>query len=117
MTQRLTLYRGDSDTLNVTATDKGDPLDLTDTDLRFTAKRGLNDGDDDAIIVKTLADGITVTDALGGLASIAIDPEDTDGLANDAVLVWDLQATQGETVRTLADGTLRITRDVSRTAP
>lgn len=117
MSQRLTLYRGDSDTLIVTATDTGEPYDLTDTTLRFTAKRRFEDDDSDAIIVKTLDDGITVTDALGGLAVITISPEDTADLPNDAVLLWDLQATQDETVRTLADGTLKVSRDVSRTAP
>lgn len=117
MTQRLTLYRGDSDTLIVTATDTGEPYDLTDTELRFTAKRRHEDADEEAVIVKTLEDGITVTDALGGLAAIAISPADTDDLARDVNLVWDLQATQGETVRTLAEGVLKVSRDVSRTAP
>lgn len=117
----LSMTRGDDESFDVVVKTKaGVVVDITDMDLRFTAKRAVSDLDADAVIVKTTeaGEGITVTSAVAGEARIDIDAADTDGLTRTTRLIWDLQGTdQTGAVRTLARGTLRIAADVSRTAP
>lgn len=118
MTQKLTMYRGDTETLLVRAASNGDPFDLAGAELRFTAKRKAEDDDTDAVIVKASGgEGIDVTDEQAGEAVITIDPEDTFFLAHDTTLVWDVQLTRDGRIRTVAAGELKVTRDISRTAP
>ena len=116
MTARLEMYRGDSATIVVEIT--GAQLEgavLEGAQLRFTAKRSINDEDADAAISKTSDDGeITVED---NVVTIAIEPADTADM-NRRSLVWDLQVTDASgQVVTVAVGNLRILADVSRTTP
>ena len=112
--------RGDDAMLPVVVTRPagGAVVDLTGAALRFTAKRKRKALDVDAIIVKTLGDGIVVTDAANGEAVIVIEPEDTDDFTRQLTLQCDLQMVESDgTITTVADGTLTVTLDVSRTVP
>ena len=118
---KLEMFRGDDESFNVTVTERDGltPVDLSNMDLRFTAKRRIGDLDVDAIIVCTTDDAtITLTTPSSGLARIDVPAGSTDELTRDTLLVWDLQATDAlDKTRTLASGTLIVRRDVSRTAP
>lgn len=115
----LSMYRGDAAAFRFSIVDEdGDPLDLDTVDLRFTAKRHVEDDDDDAIIVKTSGDGIEADTP--GTCVVRLLASDTDDLHAPTRLLWDLQSTNigdAEDVHTLLTGTLGIRADVSRTAP
>lgn len=111
----LTMTRGDSTILDLVVADGGTPVDLTGVSMWWTAKRRHTDTDDQAVIAKTVGDGIAVTNAPGGLATVTIDPDDTAGLDNSSALWWDLQVKDGAgKVRTLAAGRLVVNADVTR---
>ena len=111
------MTRGDSRSFALTLTDgAGAPLDLTDAALTFTAKRNLDDEDEDAVILKTDGAGIEVAvDPTDGLATLTIDPEDTEDLAHSIVLYWDLQVEDAVGgVQTPLSGRLSVKADVTR---
>jgi hypothetical protein len=114
------MYRGDTQVFDVVVTDDaGVPVSIASDDIRFTAKRKASDDDADAVIVKTSAvsGGIVIGGGTGACA-ITIDPSDTDALAKDTTLLWDLQVTDVTgAVKTAAAGRLHILVDISRTAP
>jgi hypothetical protein len=84
--------RGDGETYLLTMTEDDEPLNLTDADMWMTAKRHIRDADADAIFQKTVGDGITITNAEGGLATVELVPADTSELASRTVrLVYDVQ--------------------------
>jgi hypothetical protein len=67
----ITMVRGDTREFSVTVTDsEGDPFDLTDATITLSV--------DELNIEKTVGAGITVADPLTGVASIVIDPDDTE---------------------------------------
>lgn len=113
----ITAKRGDTIELSVTVTRSGAAVDLTDADLTFTAKRRYSDADADAVVQKTLGDGIAVVgDAEDGEILVTLDPEDTDSLTRQTVLLCDVQLVESDgRVTTVASGTLTITPDVTRT--
>ena len=94
------MYRGDTATWDFTVTEPaGTAVDLTSaTGIRFTAKERAADADVDAVIAKTLDDGVIVTDAAAGVLRVQ--------LADDAGGVY-----------TVATGLLTIKADISRSAP
>jgi len=113
----LSMIRGDTRSFALTLTDgAGSPLDLTDVTLTFTAKLRLTDADDEAIIVKTDADGIEISDdPSDGMATLTIDPEDTEVLGYSRSLYWDLQVEDAlGAVQTPLSGRLSIRADVTR---
>jgi hypothetical protein len=118
MTTVLRMYRGDSQVFDVVVTDlDGVAQDITTSDLRFTAKHRYQDDDTDAVIAKTLGDGITLGGGTGE-ATITLEPEDTDLLSKNTTLEWDLQVTDSTgSVRTAARGRLIISADISVTTP
>lgn len=109
------LTRGDSRILDLTATTPADlPYNLTNTTLTFMVKRGYDDADADAVISKTMDNGVSITDAAGGLASIFLSADDTANLRPDASYVYDIQAVDGDDVATLDTGSIRVLPDVTR---
>lgn len=118
MVDALVMTRGDDRTFEITALDKdGDPANLTDVDLWFTAKRSPLDLDLNAVIQKTVGAGITIVgDPTDGIAAISVLAADTLALDDQgAVLFWDLQSrTVTLLVTTLARGTLVVTGDITR---
>jgi hypothetical protein len=89
----LTITRGDRERLSAVIT----PFSAA-AGLRFMAKKKLRDADEDAVIDKTIGEGIVVTVAgdedTPAEAQITIDPEDTQLLPNKSTpavkLLYDL---------------------------
>ena len=107
---KLTIKRGDAERLLAV-----EETYLTfATGLRFMAKRNLRDADADAVIDKTIGNGITITVAGGpavyAQAQIEIDPLDTLALSNKEVtLFYELEDGNDHT---LDEGTLIVTPKV-----
>lgn len=109
------ITRGDSRTLDLTATrPDGFPFDLSSISLWFTVKRGVDDADEDALISKMTGDGIEITNGPAGRATISLTPAETSSLRGNASLVFDVQASDGTDVTTIAEGTIRVLPDVTR---
>jgi hypothetical protein len=115
----LNIRRGDTATFTIALTDsEGAPLDLTGLELTFTAKSRLHDADEDALVVKTVGEGIEVDeDPTTGIATLTILPEDTLDFVDAYRLVWDLQVDNGAgEIRTPLTGRLVVSADVTITA-
>jgi hypothetical protein len=112
------MWRGDSESIAAAITVSGVAVDITNASLRFTAKRALTDTDANAVFTRTIGTGITVTNAIGGLATIALIPANTLSLTVPTLLYCDfqLQDVPGN-VSTLTTGTILVKLDVSQTAP
>lgn len=68
------------------------PEDITSHTFVFSVKRSTDNADDDAVIRKTLADGISIISGSAGTGQIDIAPADTETLPLvDQEVVWDLQ--------------------------
>lgn len=120
------MIRGDTTQFEFTVTDDGEPIDLSNVELTWTAKRSWSDADDaDTNIVKTLGDGITVTSAQDGTITVQMDTADTEGIESTwptwwgpapYTYVWDLVVLDDyEQTRTRGRGMLKVYRNV--TAP
>lgn len=120
------MIRGDTTQFEFTVTDDGEPIDLTNAELTWTAKRSWSDADDaDINIVKTLDDGITVTSAEDGTITVQMDIADTEDIESQwptwwgssaFTYVWDLVVLDDyEQTRTRGRGMLKVYRNV--TAP
>lgn len=115
----LEIKRGDDETVTVLVTDPDAadaPVDLTGATLTFMVKRRPVDPDLDALLTKTTADGITLSDqtANTGEATIEIDAADTDELAR-GLFYWELQSVDAtDKVKTLAGGRFEIKADLIR---
>lgn len=106
----ISLYRGDDRTASVDVT-----TDITGAELTFLVKARRHDADADAVITKTTGDGITVTDASLGLATIALAAADTDDLDTRPFYRWELQAVDATgATHTLATGRFVLIRDLVR---
>lgn len=109
------LRRGDTIPLVIHVTKSGQPMPLTGVTMWFTAKRGENDTDNQAVIRKsTDTTGITPSDTIGE-AFITIDPADTATLPMPLTLICDVQIREpGGQVTTVASGKLTFLADVTR---
>lgn len=116
----ITGYRGDSLTYNFTVTEDGSAVDLTSSCLVFTVKERISDVSCALQRTNAVGDGIEVTDAINGKATVCID---STGSANATCLlktgphVWDVQmispGSQPKTY-TVLDGTFCVQGDVTR---
>jgi hypothetical protein len=119
---RLSMIRGDTKDLTLTLTDSDDePLDLDLlSDITFTAMLHYDDSaDTGTTIVKTLGDGITITEpASDGVCVITINPEDTESFTYSYRLLWNIRVIGDyeQDVRTVARGYLFVYQDVAVTA-
>lgn len=115
----LSMTRGDQQAFEVAFTDAdGLAVDLTGVTLTFTAKRRPTDADVDAVISITSTDGGIAVNAnpATGLATLTLEPADTEDLTNLRSLYWDIQLDDGAgDVRTPSSGRLAISSDVTRT--
>ena len=120
------MIRGDTTQFEFIVTDDGEPIDLTNAELTWTAKRSWADADDAATnIVKTLDDAITFTSAEHGTITVQMDAVDTEDIesqwptwwsASAFTYVWDLVVLDDyEQTRTRDRGMLKVYRNV--TAP
>ncbi len=112
----LTITRSDDETLDVLVTneDTGAVVNLTSATLKWMAKRRRNDADVDALITKAIGTGVTVTNAVGGVAEVAIAAADTDAITPGAYY-WELQSVDAASkTHTLAGGRIVILPDLIR---
>lgn len=112
------MTRGDAFTFTLTVTQAGAAYNLTGCSIRFTAKWSYSDADGSAVFSRTVGSGITVTNAAGGIATVALAPSNTSSLpASRTDLVYDIQVTNGSNPFTVVQGTLSVYPDVSVTTP
>jgi hypothetical protein len=117
---KITVVRGDTKLIQITALQNGVAVDLAGCDLWFTVKDSKQRSDSDAVIQKTIGDGISVgSPTTNGQFTVTIDPEDTEDLpfGEKDILsyYWDCQLKNGsDQIFTFASGTLEVTPDVTR---
>lgn len=116
--EMLTMTRGDSATWTVTLS--GLPsTGVTGGQFTFTVKKSLSTSDAAAVLQKTLANGISVTNPGSGTTSatvlITVQPSDTLALANaEQLLLWDLQYVDANgTKTTVLSGYLTVEPEVT----
>lgn len=114
--ERRSITRGDAGTIDVAIADIPDTIDLDEAQaITFTAKRSYSDADEDAIIHRDLADGVSVDE--DGI-HVELEAGDTTDLGAPMVLLWDVEVVEFDgKPRTVASGTLTVTPDVTRDSP
>lgn len=120
LNMNLRMVRGDTISFNISIVLNGLPVDITNGVLRMTAKWSVTDEDADAIFTKTSTpvDGIVITDAVNGLATITLSPADTINLPDHTVTVpYDVQLDILGAIFTVLLGNLTILVDVSNQTP
>jgi hypothetical protein len=110
------MIRGDTVLFNIQITKNSVAFPLSGCELWFTGKYAYSDGDIAAVFQKTIGDGITITSALAGQATMALSPADTDSLPDvKTLLLYDVQLKDAnDLVYTVASGSLVVTPDVTR---
>lgn len=107
--------RGDTLDYDLTFTQAGDPVDITQpgTEIWFTAKTSVDRPDNQATFEKRLGSGIVIIAT--NIARVTIEPEDTAGLADGARLYWDTQIRfPGGRVQTPYRGTFTYEADIKQ---
>ena len=107
----LTIVKGDDVLLEVTLVDSdGDPINLTDATVFFTAKRSFDDSDDDAVIKKDVNNH---TDAENGVTTIHITNTESD--VDPMYYYYDIQVVDSaDSVQTPEKGRLIVKKEVTR---
>ena len=108
----LKIYRGDTKTFSLTfQNSEGNAKDITGATIYFTAKKDVQDSDDDAVIQVTQT---THSDPTNGKSSIALSTDDTD--IDPGRYNYDFQLVESDgSVTTLVVDRLVILADISRT--
>jgi hypothetical protein len=117
------MFRGDSRSIAVAALqpDGVTAQNISGWALWFTGKLNILDPDGSAVFQRTIASGITVTNAALGLATVALAPASTDslmaaGTQTSVDLFCDLQGKDGAgNVATLATGKITVLAEITRT--
>ncbi len=116
MSELLQMMRGDTFAFTRTVVDAaGQPVDLTMSDVVFTARRRFRDP---AFLVKTVDNGGISLGGSGdtGEVTVTIDPEDTADLTFTERFVWDIQYDDISSIATPFIGRLVIRLDVGNIA-
>lgn len=122
---RLKIDQGDDEKLNVAVRlppAYTTPAPLEGCKLWFYVKANKDDADEVALIAKTsdVDEGIEITDAVGGLATVTIAAADTASLDSQylgSALPWSLQVRDGsDNIITAAKGFIVISQDLIRTS-
>jgi len=104
------LVQGDTLSFKITLTDDAaTPIDITGTTADMEIKRA----DDSLVLALTVSDGIEYTDAGNGEMTITVEAADTAGLDPEYTYKYDVQWTNGTTIRTLAWGTIKTIEQVT----
>ncbi len=120
LSTNIKMIRRDEYVFDIAVILNGDAVDLSGCTLTMTAKWDVGDLDSDAVFVlSSPSDGIVITDATGGLATITIPSADTFDLPLHQVnLVYDIQLlTATAKIKTVLNGTLSIIPDVTEANP
>lgn len=92
MTTTLRMTRGDDKTFNMAFTKNSQPQNITGFSIWVTAKRAASDADATAVFQRTIGSGVTVTNAVGGLANFTVIQAHTSGFeASRVTLLCDVQ--------------------------
>lgn len=114
----LLITNGDNEIIDIAVHDvDGQAFNLTGCDLLFTAKTYTADSDDNAIVRKTVGDGIAIASPPSlGLATVALSPSDTTSFPNIGpryYYYWDLRLTTSTGgIITVASGILRVSETI-----
>ena len=110
------LFRGDTHVIEFAVNQGGVPTNLTGYSIWFTMKTNVTNTDSNAsTIQKTIGSGITVLDAAAGTIKVTIAPNDTATINAETTYVCDLQIkSAGGDIFTVADGTIKISLDVTQ---
>ena len=114
----IRMIRKDDYTFNIGVLQEGAAFNLTGCTVYMTAKYSYSDADGSAVFQLSTSGGqITVTNAAGGLATIAIPSSATSSLANRVThLLFDIQVVTGASKRhTVMRGTLIVNPEVTDT--
>jgi len=111
----LIVTKGDSKTIPLTLSLNGyDPLNLTGAAIKFTVKQSPRDTQSDAVVAKSVGNGITVVNASGGQITIDFVPADTDTKEELLPMTFDIEVTlSGGSKYTLHRGVFTITNGTS----
>ncbi len=82
----LEFYEGEDITYPISITENGVAKDITGYTIRFVAKKSINDGNSEAIIIKNIT---THSSPIGGITSLSFNHTDTVG--KNGKYVYDLQ--------------------------
>jgi len=105
--QRAEMYSGDDQQIEVTVTEGGDPVDLSNSTLEFA----IADAGTVEVTKTTSGGGITISGTKNDVAVIQLDASDTQSLAGNYDI--ELEETDGNgNVATLLRGTLTIKEDI-----
>ena len=122
---RWSMMRGDTTPFAFTVTNDGVPIDLTNTELTWVAKRHYDDADDaDSTIIKTLDDGIIIDSAEDGTITIHLEAADTEDIESEwpywssgYTYLWNLRVVDDyEQTMTRGRGILLVYRQVAVTS-
>jgi hypothetical protein len=104
----INLGEFNDETLAVAITNNGSAYDLTGKSLQalFKTAAGVADGDPSTITLTSPSGGITITNAVGGLANVAIPKAD---LQNANITFWRLDVVSGGLQNTAIYGKVGIT--------
>lgn len=113
LNQKLKMTRGDTPTWEGQVRDPDNqylPKNITGCTLTFTAKRDVDDSDANAVIQKTVGNGLTITTPSAGIFVLGpLLPADTQSLPNENIgLVFDIEMVLGGNVSTVAKGVLYV---------
>ena len=110
------LFRGDTIVIEFAVNQGGVPTNLTGYSIWFTMKTNITNTDSNSsTIQKTLTNGITILDAAAGTLKVVIAPNDTATINAETTYVCDLQIkSSGGDISTVADGTIKISMDVTQ---
>lgn len=112
MSATITMFRGDTQPLNLYVTSGGAPKSLSGVSLTFSTK--YNRTDTTYVFQKTIGNGITVVSESGGTATILINSSDTSFLPGTQTrLQYDVQYAKGSDIYTISSGVLVVNPDVT----
>lgn len=106
--QKFTMWSGDTKVLEVTITDaSGNAVNLTGATISYVLQRSVGST---VTISKTTDDGISITDASGGVFQITLDASDTASLSGSYYHECQITDTSGN-VSTVFTGTVTMKDD------
>jgi hypothetical protein len=117
MTTLSNIYCGDDDVITATITKNSIALDLTGLlAATFMLKSNVDDADAAALLTKTLAAGIAVTNAAGGIMQITLNAADTVSLPGGPVQAALKIKDASAKTATVYTATLKLVRPAVRVA-
>jgi hypothetical protein len=109
-------YAGDTQTIQITLEEEGEPVPLTGWTATFTAKLDKTDADNALTTIQKTSPsgGIEFIDAANGVMLITLDAADTKDLEKDTTYYWDVELSQSGEVFTVAAGTMKFVQDITQ---